>query len=135
MAHGHGRGWTATPNHSFKNNSDWGDGEFLAMRTTFDVADLDYDYYRLRILSDQGYRIYLNGERIHTFGWFAHYPAYKNIMLTEALKKHLKKGPNTLAVFCNVRYEKDKETGEYHPVGQIDISFEGLKKEELGLGK
>ena len=42
---------------------------------------------------------------------------------------------NTLAVYCNVRYEKDKKTENYHAVGQIDLSIEGLKKDELGLEK
>ena len=45
--------------------------------------------------------------------------------------KHLKKGTNTLAVYCNVRYEKDKETEEYHAVGQMDLTLEGLKKADL----
>ncbi|MDP6116384.1 MAG: DUF6288 domain-containing protein [Planctomycetota bacterium] len=132
-AHGHGRGWTATPNHFFKNNSDWGDGEFLVMRTTFDVTDLDYDYHRISILADQGYHIYLNGHKIHTYVWFRHYPTYYKIMLTEKEIKHLKKGTNTLAVYCNVRYEKDKKTDAYHPVGQMDLFIEGLKKSDIGL--
>jgi hypothetical protein len=132
-AHGHGRGWTARPDHSFKNNSDWGDGEFLLMRTSFDVTDLDHDYYRIRILSDQGYHIYLNGRKIHTFVWFQHVPNYRQIMLTGKETRHLKKGANTLAVFGNVRYEKDGSTGDYHPIGQLDLLIEGLKKGELGL--
>ena len=123
------------PDHFFQNNSDWGDGEFLVMRTTFDVADLDYDYFRISILADQGYHIYLNGHKIHSYGWFQHFPKYEHVMLTEALKKHLKKGSNTLAVFANIRYEKDQETGDYHHVGQMDLSIEGLKSEDLGLGK
>ena len=49
------------------------------------------------------------------------------------IREHLKKGANTLAVYCNVRYEKDKETERYDAVGQMDISIEGMKREELGL--
>jgi hypothetical protein len=134
-AHGHGRMWTKAPDNSFGNNSDWGDGEFLLMRTTFDVPDPDVDCLRIRILSDQGYHIYLNGEKIHSYGWFQHYPEYENIMLTEPLKKHLKKGANTLAVHCNVRFEQDREIATYHRVGQIDLSIEGLKTEDLELPK
>ena len=134
-AHGHGRMWTATPDHSFKNNSDWGGGEFLLMRSTFNVTDLDFDYYRIKLLSDQGYHIYLNGKKIHSFVWFQHFPRYEKIVLTDVIRKHLKKGANTLAVYCNVRYEKDKETEQYHAVGQMDISIEGMKREELGLKK
>jgi hypothetical protein len=126
-AHGHGRMWTKDPDRSFENHSDWGDGEFLLMRTTFDVAELDDDYFRIRILSDQGYHIYLNGKKIHSFGWFAHFPAYKNILLTGELKKHLKTGTNTLAVHCNARFEQDRKTGDYQRVGQIDLWIEGLK--------
>ena len=124
-----------TPERSFKNNSDWGDGEFLLMRTTFDVKDLDNDYYRLNILADQGYHIYLNGHRIHSFPWLEHFPKYVQIMLGEQQISHLKKGANTLAVYCNVRYEQDAQTMKYHPVGQMDIFLEGLKKNEIGLTK
>ena len=134
-AHGHGRMWTATPDHSFKNNSDWGSGEFLLMRTTFDVSDLDYDYYRINILTARGYTIYLNGKKIKSYPWTAHYPQYVKIMLTDPIRKHLKKGANTLAVYGMVGYEKDKKTGEYHPIGQMDVSIEGLKKADLGLAK
>jgi len=133
-AHGHGRFWTATPDFSFKNNSDWGNGELLLMRTTFDVPDLDDDYYRINILADQGYHIYLNGEKIHTYVWFSHFPKYRHIMLSEKETRHLKKGANTLAVYCNVRYEQDpKAEQQFHPVGQIDLFLEGLKKKDIGL--
>lgn len=132
-AHGHGRGWTCRPDFSYENHSDWGDGEFLLMRTTFESDDLDFDYLRIRILSDQGYHIYLNGRKIHSYGWFQHFPRYENVLLTGALKKHLKNGSNTLAVFANVRFEQDPATGDYHHVGQIDLSIEELKKEDLGL--
>jgi hypothetical protein len=130
-AHGHGRGWTYRPDFFYKNNSEWGDGEFLVMRSIFKVDDLDYDYYRINILSDQGYHIYLNGNKIKSFFWFQHYPRYTTIMLGEREIKHLKKGLNTLAVFCNIRFEKDRNTEEYHPVGQIDLCIEGLKKSEF----
>ena len=131
MAHGHGRGWTYRPNFSYKNNSDWGDGEFLVMRTTFDVTDLDYDYFRIKILADQGYHIYLNGHKIHTYVWFIHYPEYRLIMLGKNGIKHLKKGTNTLAARGVVRYEKDRKTDEYHRVGQMDLHIEGLRKSDI----
>ncbi len=130
-AHGHGRMWTATPDYFFENNSDWGDGEFLLMRTTINVTDLDYDYYRLRVLYARGYTIYLNGNVIKSYPWTAHYPQYVKIVLTDVISKHLKKGVNTLAVYGMAGYEKDKETGEYHPIGQMDVSIEGLKKEDV----
>ena len=60
-------------------------------------------------------------------------PKYRKIMLTERETKHLKKGVNTLAVFCNARYEKDKKAEEFHRVGQMDLYVEGLKKKDVGL--
>lgn len=132
-AHGHGRFWTATPEHSFKNNSELGTGEFFLMRTTFEVKDLDYDYYRLNILADQGYHIYLNGHKIHTWVWFSHFPKYEQVMLSGNQTGYLKKGANTLAVYSNNRFEQDTRGETYHFVGQMDLFLEGLKKQELGL--
>jgi alpha-galactosidase len=43
--------------------STWGKGEFLLMRTTFEVEDLNYDSYRLAVLARQGFHIYLNGKK------------------------------------------------------------------------
>jgi len=134
-AHGHGRGWTATPDHSFKNNSELGNHEFFLMRTTFDMTDLDYDFYRISILSDQGYHIYLNGHKIHTYRWFSHFPKYDKVMLRGNQTGYLKKGTNTLAVYSNARFEQDKQGETYHLVGQVDISIEGLKKKEIGLSR
>lgn len=126
---------TANPNFSFENNSEWGDGQYLLMRTTIDVTNLDCDIFRIRYLTDQGYFIYLNGKRIHSQGRNESLPAYRCVMLGEAVKKHLKRGANTLAVYTKVRYEPDKQAeGKYLPVGQINIYLEGLKKKELGLG-
>jgi hypothetical protein len=130
-AHGHGVGWTATPNHFFKNNSDWGTGEFLLMRTTFTVADLDDDYYRLKLLTAKGYTVFLNGKQIKSYPWSSHFPKYEKIMLGAAEKKHLKKGVNTLAVYCIAGFEKDKTSEELHAIGQIDLSIEGLKKKDI----
>jgi hypothetical protein len=133
IAHGHGRGWTATPDHFFENNSVWGDGEFLLARTPFDVTDaeLNYDFYRIWLLTSRGYTIYLNGNKIRSYPWSSHFPRYEKIMLTDADRKHLKKGANTLAVYCIAGYEKDEGTEDYHPIGQIDISIEGLKKSTI----
>lgn len=130
-AHGHGLMWTATPNHFFKNNSDWGQGEFLLMRTTFTVADLDHDYYRFKLLSAKGYTVYLNGKQIKSYPWSAHFPKYEKLMLGTAERTFLKKGPNTLAVYCIAGYEKDKQTEELHAIGQMDLFLEGLKKTDL----
>ena len=134
IAAGHGRHWVANPNHFFKNSSDWGDGEFLLARTTFDVTDTDLDFYRIRLLTFKGYTVYLNGKKITTHVWSAHYPEYRKILLKD-LKNKLKKGTNTLAVYCLAGYAKDKKTEDYHPIGQMDIYIEGLKKSDLKMAK
>ena len=111
--------WTATPNRTIANNSAWGTGEFLLMRTNFEVKDLDHDCYRISILANQGYHIYLNGQKIHTFAYFEFYPKYNRIMLDKQHARHLKKGSNTLAVFSCVRLEQDpRPTNSIIPSGR-----------------
>jgi hypothetical protein len=112
---------------SFENQSDWGKGEFLVMRTTFEVDAVDCDLYRLTILARQGFRVYLNGHAIHTYIWWKDKPHYRPIVLGEGQIKHLKKGTNVLAAYANVEY--DKKTRE--PCGQMDLFIEGLKKSDL----
>jgi len=111
----------------FENRSDWGKGEFLVMRTTFEVDALDCDSYRLSILARQGFRVHLNGHAIHTYVWWKDMPHYRAIILDAGQSKHLKKGTNVLAAYGNVEY--DKKTHE--PCGQMDLFIEGLKKSDL----
>ncbi|MHC5057996.1 MAG: sialate O-acetylesterase, partial [Planctomycetota bacterium] len=75
-----------------KNNSDCGDGEFLLMRTAFDLDAIDCESYRLSILARQGFHVYLNGHRIHTYIWWKNEPYYRAIVLGENETKHLRKG-------------------------------------------
>ncbi|MDE0837967.1 MAG: hypothetical protein OSB41_02845 [Kiritimatiellae bacterium] len=51
-----------------------GDGEFILTRTTFECENLDRDLYRLNVLMNQGFRVYLNGHAIHTCGWWKTMP-------------------------------------------------------------
>jgi hypothetical protein len=112
---------------SFKNNSDWGQGEFLVMRTSFDLDAVDCDSYRLSILAKQGFHVYLNGHKIHTYIWWKDMPHYRRIVLGAGHVKHLKKGTNVLAAYGNVEY--DRKTHE--PAGQMDLFIEGLKMSDL----
>ena len=112
---------------SFENRSDWGNGEFIVMRTTFEMDALDCDSYRLSILAKQGFHVYLNGHKIHTYIWWKDMPHYRPIVLEAGHIKHLKKGTNVLAAYGNVEYEK--ETRE--PAGQMDLCIEGLKMSDL----
>ena len=114
-------------NVSFKNNSDWGTGEFIVMRTTFELDAVDCDSYRLSILAKQGYHVYLNGHKIQTYIWWKDNPHYRPIVLEAGQIKHLRKGRNVLAAYGNVQYEKET----HKPAGQMDLFIEGLKMSDL----
>ncbi len=106
-----------------KNNSPWGDGEFLLMRTTFTLDQVpDYAAYRLGVLARQGFHVYLNGHRIHTYIWWKDEPYYRAIPLTERETQYLKKGPNVLAVYANDQYDQDSPDH----YGSVDLVIEGI---------
>ncbi|MFO0820028.1 MAG: sialate O-acetylesterase [Pirellulales bacterium] len=104
--------------------STWGDGEFLLMRTTFEVDDLNYDSYRIAVLARQGFHVYLNGHKIHTYIWWQDKPQYGSIVLGKEQIKHLKKGRNVLAVYANDQY--DLNSPEHYAA--IDVWIEGITK-------
>jgi alpha-galactosidase len=104
--------------------SAWGTGEFLLMRTTFDVDELNFDAYRISILARQGFHVYLNGQKIHTYIWWADNPRYRSIVLEEEQIKYLKKGTNVLAIYANDQY--DLNSPEHY--GAIDAQIEGITK-------
>jgi alpha-galactosidase len=108
-----------------KNNSDWGNGEFLLMRTTFQLDAMDYEAYRLSILARQGFDVYLNGHKIHRYIWWKNEPYYRAIMLTQSETSHLKKGVNVLAAYANVHYDKQSAK----PYGSVDLFIEGMTAE------
>ncbi|MFM7181778.1 MAG: DUF6288 domain-containing protein [Verrucomicrobiales bacterium] len=110
---------------TFPNQSDWGKGEFIVMRTTFDVDTLDYDSYRLSILCPQGFRVYLNGNEVSGYGWWQDKPHYAPWDSIAA--HHLKTGANTIAVYSNVAYDDSTKA----PYGQLDCFIEGLKLSDL----
>jgi hypothetical protein len=104
--------------------SAWGTGEFLLMRTTFDVDELNFDSYRISILARQGFHVYLNGQKIHTYIWWADNPRYRSIVLEKEQIQYLKKGTNVLAVYANDQY--DLNSPEHY--GAIDAQIEGITK-------
>ena len=104
-----------------KNVSDWGSGEFILMRTTFEVDNLDYEQFRLSILSRQGFHVYLNGHKIHTYIWWKDAPYYRSIVLEPKHVAHLRKGTNVLAAYSLVHYDRDQQA-----YASIDLAIEGL---------
>jgi len=113
----------------FENISTWGDGEFLLMRTTFELESLGHDYYRIAVLANQGYYIYLNGKLIQTYIWWAG-PHYRKILISPENAKLLRVGTNSLAMYTNAQYVDGKQ------MGQADLYLEGLKTSDvLGEGR
>ncbi len=104
--------------------SSWGDGEFLLMRSTFEVDNLDYDSYRLAILARQGFHVYLNGHKIHTYVWWLDKPQYRSIVLDQEQTRHLKTGTNVLAVYANDQYSP-KSPERY---AALDVWIEGITR-------
>ncbi len=84
--------------------STWGQEEFLLMRSTFEIDHLDYDTYRIAILARQGFHVYLNGHKIHTYIWWKDKPQYRSIVLDKKQAQYLKPGKNILAVYANDQY-------------------------------
>ena len=106
-----------------RNNSPWGEGEFLLMRTTFNVDKLEYAAYRLSVLARQGFDVYLNGHKIHTYVWWKNEPYFRAIPLTEQETQYLKKGENVLAVYANDQYGRDPNEQHY---GSVDVAIQGI---------
>ena len=104
--------------------SKWGKGEFLLMRTSFEVEDLNFASYRIAVLARQGFRVYLNGQEIHTYIWWQDKPQYGSIVLEEEQIKHLKKGKNVLAVYANDQY--DPHSPDRYAA--LDVRIEGITK-------
>ncbi len=107
-----------------ENPSKWGDGEFLLMRTAFEVDDLNVDSYRIAVLARQGFHIYLNGKKIHTYIWWQDKPQYGSIVLGKEKIQYLKKGKNVLAAYANDQY--DLNSPEHYAA--IDLRIECISK-------
>jgi len=111
-------------NSEVKYSSDWGGGEFLLMRTTFEVDNLDYESFRISVLARQGFHIYLNGHKINTYIWWKDEPHYRPVELTSAQTRYLKKGANVLAAYANVEYDRRNQAAH----ASMDMSIEGITK-------
>ncbi|MFN7732318.1 MAG: hypothetical protein ACK5OB_10450, partial [Pirellula sp.] len=103
-------------------SSEWGQEEFLLMRSTFEVDHLDYDAYRIAILARQGFHVYLNGHKIHTYIWWQDKPFYRSIVLDREHTQHLKQGKNVLAVYANDQYSP--KSPEHYAA--VDAWIEGI---------
>ncbi len=107
--------------------TEWSKGEFILMRTTFEVDTLDYAALRLAVLARQGFRIYLNGHEINTYIWWKDEPQYRPIPLDPDQIKHLKKGRNVLAIYANAEYDKRTQAC----FATTDLVLEGISAASL----
>ncbi|MCF7974077.1 MAG: sialate O-acetylesterase [Phycisphaerae bacterium] len=110
-----------------KYKTDWGEGEFILMRTSFEVDTLDYEAFRISVLARQGFHIYLNGHKINTYIWWKDEPQYRPIPLEPDHIKHLKKGKNVLAIYANAEYDRRTQAC----FAATDLMIEGITKAGL----
>ena len=89
-----------------QHETDWGEGEFILMRTTFEVDDLEFEAFRISVLARQGFHVYLNGQKINTYIWWKDEPQYRPIPLEPGDVKQLKTGKNVLAIYANAEYDR-----------------------------
>jgi hypothetical protein len=111
-----------------KYSSMWGKEEFLLMRSTFEVDNLDYDFYRIAILARQGFHVYLNGHKIHTYIWWLDKPKYRSIVLDQEQTQFLKIGTNVLAIYTNDQYSADSAEDDSAHYAALDAWIEGITK-------
>lgn len=102
--------------------SAWGAGEFLLMRTTCEVNEFNCAAYRIAILARQGFNVYVNGHKIHTYIWWNDRPYYRAIVLGNEETQYLKKGVNVLAAYANDQYSQNS-TEHY---AAMDLWLEGI---------
>jgi alpha-glucosidase (family GH31 glycosyl hydrolase) len=101
--------------------SQWGEGNVLLMRTSFEIDSLDYADFRLWILHKESHHVYLNGQKIRSYPWKGG-AAYRKVDtqgIRRTLAKHLKKGTNVVAVYAMEQGGNDA----------VDLLFEGQVEE------
>ena len=109
--------WKNSP-ATFKNQSEWGDGEFILARTAFDYDGSKHSAYRIRILAPRAYEIHLNGQAFHEYVWWKNLPHYQPVILDQGQIGRLIKGVNHLSIYAN-------RTDRRGPA-QVDAVIEGL---------
>lgn len=101
--------------------SEWGEGNTLVMKTTFNLEREDLAKFRLCLHSTSSFHVYLNGERIHSYPWWKHLVIRKWVIDAE----HVKPGTNELAFYGNNLKRKGQD------FNAINLYLEGLPKDAL----
>jgi hypothetical protein len=107
--------------------TDWGEGEFILMRSTFELDNLEYAALRISVLARQGFHVYLNGRKINTYIWWKDEPQYRPIPLELDHVKHLKQGRNVLAIYANAEYDRRTQAC----FATTDLMIEGISRAGL----
>ena len=117
--------------------SDWGAGEFLAVRRVFDGTDFEkHDYYRLNVMANNAWRVWLNGTEIKSWAWYNKSPTFRHFWLDkEQTEKLLKKGDNVLCMLVFKEYPGIAKKGwtDTPELGVFDCHLEGLMHSELEM--
>jgi len=111
-----------------KYQTDWGGKEFILMRSEFELTrdEAQLAAYRLIILNKQGFRVFLNGEKIEQYVWWQD-ARYRPIPLDDKHAAQLKPGQNVLAVDTWASY--DKRSGE--AFNAVNAWIEGITQDDL----
>ncbi|MDT8389326.1 MAG: sialate O-acetylesterase [Lentisphaeria bacterium] len=83
-------------------HSAWGEGNMLLMRTNFELNPADYEVFRIVIMANQSYNVYLNGHKVATYVWWKKGGSYRAFELTKEQAAFLRNGTNVLAVQANI---------------------------------
>lgn len=109
--------------------SDWGEGEVLLARTTFELDSTDFDQVRLRVLCGNGFNVYLNGKMIKSYTWWHEQGQLQKWPLDA---KHLRKGTNTIAIRAFSAFPSEIKPHWKEKVwGELNCYIEQLNKEDL----
>jgi hypothetical protein len=116
--------------YRFPNHTAWNqDHEFLLMRATFDLdpAKLDYQLYRVGVLSAHCYKVFINGKQVAARSTNEIFPRYVGDHVSDWKALNLKPGRNTVAVITNHYLHRRAKDAQ----AQADVRLEGLDASEL----
>ncbi len=116
--------------YQFPNNTAWNEGhEFLMMRAQFDLdpSKLDYELYRISVLSANCYKVFINGKQVAARSKNEIFPRYVGDHAKSWKALNLKQGRNTIALITNHYLHKRAKNAQ----AQADVRLEGLQASEL----
>ena len=108
------RGWLGDKTISTEWSSD-----YIFLRKSFQLEDVQMRYLRLNVLFRDATEVYLNGEKIYTNHASVGFPVYQTIDLDP---KILRKGVNTVAVQSRVNYWRKTR------YGLVDVGLRGARE-------